>query len=1045
MASSILPLQATACKVVVRTLLDHTDAHSDENRRWGCKLVRQLQSGQFAAVSADLLEEFVRAFPSGLTNELLLLLAPPHLRTLNLSKCHNVAAHETALATFSETLSKCSYLHSLVLDEMVLENGFKEIADCIVVSAPQLSSISFEGAKHVTDCDIQILLMGLPKLSSLNLSMCGNITDNVFYLDESQLKPGGDIPSSKHKPGSNLVSVDLSGCQRLTNTCIRHLLELCGPKLRSLNVSCTNMDCTVLWYLSGYSLSTAVQLAIQSSRRLDIETDTGNALDQLLRDFKMLRSRLDEIEQKEENIQQSQEVARQHAGGAAILENAPSQEDGVDADGAPTSNKAFCDKGALMEPATEFVSRASKGRHSSLPDLKPEGADDFTVRNRHRRTFSDSGCIHKVGKYDASENKATPSGCSCMCVTNTSAISAVRKCFDCDKCNKPSANMLLYGCGLEEKTDSVQALVSVKGCVEESSASESMTISHDALEEQEVTSPIANDALNFDEIQVSLRQGAEAEAEAGDSTISHVAVAGPSCNGDRQSASFESLEEAVSKGSDVKCLTCSLATDSAYQNFGSETWKSFPNQESSSNIASAIESTCNPLHNVQPADGTSSLHLAGGNLPVDDAVMPKLGAFIASLGSSDEGTASQQPPASLFEDADASSAENIPPPPGDHEALVGATLPSVPSPVLTRLYEPNLAFLDITGIDFNNYLVEVCLEECFSINRHLQKLVLSHGGLTDSLLEIISRHSAELKFVSLFDCHEITNEGLATFLRRCPKLQHLDVQGLSHVGDRGLYPIFELGNKCQISVIKLTETCITDVTLMQIARILGPKLQELELLWCDDITDRGLLLVAQRCPSLQTLQLRQRAMCVDTLLAFAQNCPDLQHVGLSGISCVCDDVMETLGGRLRKLQTLDISWNSGLTNHAVSVILSTCPLLTQLLLMGLKQITEKPFLPIIANYSKWRRCQVLIKLKLREQKLRKETGMPQLSSDEEFEDLYVPLRSTSYAPSLGHINLTFCDHVNDNRLQEIVAVCRGTLSITDYYGEDIVPKLLHSS
>ena len=49
------------------------------------------------------------------------------------------------------------------------------------------------------------------------------------------------------QPGSSLSSVDLSGCQQLTSTCIRHLTEMCGPTLQNLSVSNTGV-CTMYMY-----------------------------------------------------------------------------------------------------------------------------------------------------------------------------------------------------------------------------------------------------------------------------------------------------------------------------------------------------------------------------------------------------------------------------------------------------------------------------------------------------------------------------------------------------------------------------------------------------------------------------------------------------------------------------------------------------------------------------------------------------------------------------------------------------------------------------
>ena len=52
----------------------------------------------------------------------------------------------------------------------------------------------------------------------------------------------------------------------------------------------------------------------------------------------------------------------------------------------------------------------------------------------------------------------------------------------------------------------------------------------------------------------------------------------------------------------------------------------------------------------------------------------------------------------------------------------------------------------------------------------------------------------------------------------------------------------------------------------------------------------------------------------------------------------------------------------------------------------------------------------------------------------------IPTRSMSYAPSLRHMVLEYSDKVNDDHLAAIVAVCRGTLYVKDYYGQQIEPK-----
>ena len=81
---------------------------------------------------------------------------------------------------------------------------------------------------------LQVILCSMPRLRHLNVSTCGDLTDNAFLLG----------PSEHNKPGSlALTSVDMSGCGGLTNVAVKHLTEACGPSLRSINLSWTEVGC----------------------------------------------------------------------------------------------------------------------------------------------------------------------------------------------------------------------------------------------------------------------------------------------------------------------------------------------------------------------------------------------------------------------------------------------------------------------------------------------------------------------------------------------------------------------------------------------------------------------------------------------------------------------------------------------------------------------------------------------------------------------------------------------------------------------------------
>ncbi|PIK46143.1 hypothetical protein BSL78_16991 [Apostichopus japonicus] len=358
----------------------------------------------------------------------------------------------------------------------------------------------------------------------------------------------------------------------------------------------------------------------------------------------------------------------------------------------------------------------------------------------------------------------------------------------------------------------------------------------------------------------------------------------------------------------------------------------------------------------------------------------------------------------------------------------------------TKLFEPQILSLKMDHIEFHADLIKSCFDEFFSANRCLQIVTIANRAMTNELLQVLADHCPDLSFLCLMDCAKITNEGLAYLLDHCKHLKALHLHGVPFLNNSAFYPI--LNGDATLHTLHLAEVRITDGILHKLSKGIGHSLKELNLNWCEDITSHGILSMAENCPLLESFSVRQFQVNESTLRSFAENCPKMKYLDLSGVEEMTDSLLAEMMPRFRMLKVLDVSWTLNLTNDGVAAILCSCPLLTDLNLAGLKRITEKPFLPIISDINRWRRCQALIKLKLREQKVRERTGQDPMSSDEEYEDLYVPVRSTSYAPLLQRLDLQFCDLVKDNILEEIVAVCCGSLEIIDYYGLEVCPKLL---
>ncbi|XP_038058124.1 uncharacterized protein LOC119729581 [Patiria miniata] len=970
--SAIVALHHMASAVVVRTLLDYNDHHSLECKDKAQDLIAKLSTNLYTAVSKDLLELFVESYPQQLPAFLLPVLAPPHLRVLNLKHCCLIEEDsQMEFKNLKETLRNCSKLQSLVLDGCNLVLPLL-LCDVITQNASQLVSISVEECPGVSNEFVQKLLRGLPNLSHLNISVCPAVTDIVFALTETQgLLEERAETHDKDSWGCNLSSVDLSGNQQLTSTCIRHLTELCGPKLRHLNVAATRMDCTILWFLSGYSLSTAVQLAAEANKAsLDEGSPDGETLCQLISEFRLLQERLKSLQEEE---CQRQEEVKEIEGQEMEGEGGKMDEDNVVVE---------VEDGKEERKGQEWMGEGGS-------DFRNDGTEDVDLQ---MGLYVNDLIENSRQKLQTEGDSQDPASSSCQALrreddaTLSPQGKAGKQCLQCKKLQETSYKSKGRCVSeLKDVADELDIWNSRDKNATFTSSSEGTRIQGErcscggALSSETSSETLPESSVSQGTISRSHNQESESSCER------------TCCEIPKGSSCHSSLDQPISR-------LCKLTQ---------------------ADLAS--ESQCKVLHSEastnQTADPSASVAYSRSNDSVSNANPLTNVCKLSSASSANES------------DSKISTNE----PSGEK------TAPVCP---WRRLYTPCITSLDMSIIDFDATLVVTCLKEFFMANTELRMLTVCWKELSDSMLEIIAMGGTELRSLCLIDCSGLTSLGVAHLLSKCRNLQQLDLQGVCYISDTALIPTLMRGNSCNLQSLKLSETNISDSTLTRIAKYLGEKITTLEISWCEEISDMGLTEIASHCTSLETLTLRQCRMSADTLMSLAWNCNRLSSLNMSGVENLTDGVAQAMAPSLRHLKKLDVSWNSDLTDAAISSVMSCCPLIVELYLMGLKRITEKPLMPIISELARWQRCKKLIKLKMKERTLLQRLGEEHLSSDEEYEDLFSPVRSTSYAPCLRTLELQYCDRVNDDLLAELVAICVGTLSIIDYYGIHIKAKLL---
>ena len=143
--------------------------------------------------------------------------------------------------------------------------------------------------------------------------------------------------------------------------------------------------------------------------------------------------------------------------------------------------------------------------------------------------------------------------------------------------------------------------------------------------------------------------------------------------------------------------------------------------------------------------------------------------------------------------------------------------------------------------------------------------------------------------------------------------------------------------------------------------VFSHQLSVLDISWCEDITDRGMSIIANSCPSLQHLGLRQCAASHLTLNALVAKCHLISSLNIAGVESLTDTALSSMAENMPLLREIDASWNSSLSDIGISALLECCTRLNKAVLCGLKRITSQPFLAIIGDLGRWYLLEQLCK------------------------------------------------------------------------------------
>ena len=233
---------------------------------------------------------------------------------------------------------------------------------------------------------------------------------------------------------------------------------------------------------------------------------------------------------------------------------------------------------------------------------------------------------------------------------------------------------------------------------------------------------------------------------------------------------------------------------------------------------------------------------------------------------------------------------------------------------------PKLHHLDLedsTGISDAGVveLAQKCTE--------LKHLNLNLTSITDAAITAIVNNCADLEDLTVSACDNITDAAFRVV--RLPKLTNLDLSGCSEISDAGL---IELSRQCTaLKSLNILGTSITDAAVSAVARNC-PDFQDL---FADsaDITDESIKLLAKHCARLTHLDFDGTGITVASVLAIARRAPNLHELWVDAPNCILtDEALYALSRGCNKLQYIGYNESKSqayITRAAVDALIATNP------------------------------------------------------------------------------------------------------------------------
>ncbi|KAK5072194.1 hypothetical protein LTR64_004027 [Lithohypha guttulata] len=292
---------------------------------------------------------------------------------------------------------------------------------------------------------------------------------------------------------------------------------------------------------------------------------------------------------------------------------------------------------------------------------------------------------------------------------------------------------------------------------------------------------------------------------------------------------------------------------------------------------------------------------------------------------------------------------------------------------------------------------------------------------SEALMKIMLRAGAFVKNLNLRGCVQLRDQWLSLGTRmtnqECRNLETFSIEGCKI--ERSSIHFFLLRNPKLLHLNMPSMQQVSNATLKIIAAHCR-NIEYLNINWCTNCDNRGLLKVVQSCPNLTDLRVSEVRGLDDTELAlemFRRN--NLERLIMAGCDSLTDEVLEimvqgvdpqvdVLTDRVtvppRRWRHLDVSECRQLTDRGVRALAHNVPFLEGLKLCKVSSLTDDALLDVMSSVNR------LTHLELEE--------LEHLTNE-----VLIRLAKSPAAKTLEHLSISYCDQMGDVGVLPILKSC----------------------